>query len=75
MKPIYSEYEAEIVKKYFPIYGVKKCQEFIKRSAVSITQKARAFNIRRVEGWRENQTPLDEIVDLEDPKFCYAQRF
>lgn len=43
---LWSEYELDIVKKYYPIGGVRACLNFINRSKQTIRKKARDFKIQ-----------------------------
>jgi len=46
-KAKWSEFEIDIVKKHYPLGGVKECQKYINRSKYTIHKKAQEFNIKR----------------------------
>ena len=71
MKLLYTDYENEILKKYYSPYGIKKCQEFINRTVTSINQRVRAMGLKRFNGWRANQTPINDILDFNSPEGAY----
>lgn len=47
-KLIWSEFEISIIKKHYPLGGVKECQKYINRSKFTIHKKAQEYGVKKI---------------------------
>jgi hypothetical protein len=67
----YSEFELNIIKKYYPVGGCKECQKYISRSNDSIRHMAKNMEVYRETDWRETKIKLIEYFNLENIYHVY----